>query len=107
MADPSRPSATPGRTIPPRSRSTRTISARDRTPSWYQFKVEWNQTLVRWYKDNILQCSVSLLPIKKKGKILPGAPKVPLRHLYLGSDYRVLYYQPPNVTYRNVKIVVQ
>jgi hypothetical protein len=75
--------------------------------TWYQFKVEWNQTLVRWYKDNILQCSVSLLPIKKKGKILPGAPKVPLRHLYLGSDYRVLYYQPPNVTYRNVKIVVQ
>ena len=30
---PSRPSATPGRTTPPRSRSTRTTSSRDQTPS--------------------------------------------------------------------------
>jgi hypothetical protein len=70
---------------------------------WYQFKVEWSQTLVRWFKDNVVQCSVSLLPTKK----LPGAPKVPLRHLYVGSDYRALYLTPVDVTYRNVNIVVK
>ena len=68
-----------------------------------QFKVEWSQTLVRWFKDNVVQCSVSLLPTKK----LSGAPKVPLRHLYVGSDYRALYLTPVNVTYRNVNIVVK
>jgi hypothetical protein len=70
--------------------------------AWYKFRVEWSPTFVRWFKNDVQQCSVSLLPVKNR----PGAPKVPLRHLYVGSDYRALYLTPVNVTYRNVSIVV-
>ncbi len=62
--------------------------------TWYRFKVEWSLTFVRWYKDGVLQCSVTLPNVT-----------TPLPHVYVGSDYRNYYLTPPNVTYRNVEIV--
>lgn len=63
---------------------------------WYQFKVEWSPTFVRWYKDGVQQCSVSLPNIR-----------TPLRHFYLGSDNRKAYMNPVDITYRNLTITTK
>lgn len=63
---------------------------------WYRFKFEWSQTGATWWKDGVLQ---NTLTIRSQNKCYC--------FLYVGSDYRAVGRVPVNVIYRNVKITTR
>lgn len=60
---------------------------------WYKLRFEWSQTQARWFKDGVLQSTVSTRNLGRS-----------YRFVYVGSDFRSEFLVPPGVTYRNVRV---